>query len=697
MNISNDTGTAVAELAELQYSAITAGIKTADSVGFVETAVKAATVFSTDTGTIINGLTNVMNAYKLEASEAGKIAGQMLIVNNLGHSSFEELDKSMTKLLPTASRLNIGTDELFASLAALTTGSNKTSDAIKEVEKIIEIIENPADSVRKTARGLGLDFSETALRTKGLVGFLEEIKQKTNGNSTALRKLFSDQKAFNAVNLLTVSGANSFTESLSAMQNATEKLDSAFAIIDASPAERWGDIINIIRNAGIRLGTALLPVIEKITEKVEIFADMFANMDFGPLVRQIEILADRLMNSLDFEKIVNSIKNFFESVFKAVGTISKMVGVLWDLRGVILSLVVAWGIFKTAVTAAVVVSKIANFTKSVKTLMAAQKGMNAVQAIFNVLLTMNPIGVFVVAIGVLIGVLVLLYNKCEPFRDFVNSIFEKLKEFGTHIKQIFTPAFEVLKGVWGKIISTLGEMGRYIGRVFGLFSGLFSGISGGTEKFSLLDIILKTVSTSFQVVGSLIGGIVDTIGALFSGINNIMDAFKNGGFLEGIKQIGISILNFILTPIKGILDALSYIPGVGKLATAGLEKLNGFTNILNDETEKNTAVRKVQNVVPAQVRTIPAIAATQTATATAAIPAAIPAYGRRTNITGTAGVSTATPVPPMTRAEQYTYSQTTNRDEVEIGVRAESGTSVRAIRRPRSPNVTLNASGGNRG
>jgi TP901 family phage tail tape measure protein len=660
MNISNDTGTAVAELAELQYSAITAGIKTADSVGFVETAVKAASAFSTDTGTIINGLTNVMNAYKMEASEAGKIAGQMLIVNNLGHTSFEELDKSMTKLLPTASRLNIGTDEVFASLAALTAGGHKTSDAVKEVEEIFKIIQNPADSVRKAARGLGLDFSETALRTKGLAGILEEIKQKTNGNSTALRRLFSDEKVFNAVNLLTVSGANSFTESLGAMQNATEKLDSAFAIIDASPAERWGDIINIIRHAGIRLGTALLPVIEKVTEKVEIFADMFANMDFDPLVRQIEILADRLMNSLEFEKIVNGIKNFFESVFKAIGTISKMVGVLWNLRLLILSIATAWGIYKAAMIAAVVISNIMGMVKAVQTLMAAQKGMNAIQAIFNVLLNANPIGLIITGIAALIAIIILCVKNWDKITAVLQKFGEWVKNVASMIRDNLCKAFQALVGF-------VKENSEKVLAFIAIFTGPF-------------------------------GFIISIIKELKDNWSAIVEVFRTDGIIEGFKRLGGVILSAVLAPIQGILETLAHIPGVGELLGPAVEKIKNFREELKGNTAAETTV--VQKVVPADVGNVTPRTITQTTaaanSAAANSAAAIPAYGidNRNNRTITAA---ATPVTaPMTTAEQYMYSQTTNREQIDIGVRAEQGTAANVTRgRRRSPNIRVETSGGN--
>ena len=77
--LSNNTGIAFTELAEAQYQAISAGVDTAESVKFVETAVKAAKGGFTDTTTAIDGLTTVLNAYGMTADKVTDISNQMML------------------------------------------------------------------------------------------------------------------------------------------------------------------------------------------------------------------------------------------------------------------------------------------------------------------------------------------------------------------------------------------------------------------------------------------------------------------------------------------------------------------------------------------------------------------------------------------------------------------------------------------
>ena len=52
-------------------------------------------------------------------------------------------------------------------------------------------------------------------------------------------------------------------------------------------------------------------------------------------------------------------------------------------------------------------------------------------------------------------------------------------------------------------------------------------------------------------------------------MTDVFDAFKNGGFLAGIIQIGKSLLNLILAPLEAILNAVGFIiPGVKGAAEA---------------------------------------------------------------------------------------------------------------------------------
>jgi hypothetical protein len=73
-------------------------------------------------------------------------------------------------------------------------------------------------------------------------------------------------------------------------------------------------------------------------------------------------------------------------------------------------------------------------TIAITTFNAIVKIATAIQAAFNLVLSLNPIGLVVLAVAALAAGFVLAYKKIEPFRDLVDSILQKIKDIGTAIK-----------------------------------------------------------------------------------------------------------------------------------------------------------------------------------------------------------------------------------------------------------------------
>jgi hypothetical protein len=57
-----------------------------------------------------------------------------------------------------------------------------------------------------------------------------------------------------------------------------------------------------------------------------------------------------------------------------------------------------------------------------------------IQAAFNFVLALNPIGLVVLAVAALAAGFVLAYQKIEPFRDLIDSIIQRIKDLGNAIK-----------------------------------------------------------------------------------------------------------------------------------------------------------------------------------------------------------------------------------------------------------------------
>lgn len=84
--------------------------------------------------------------------------------------------------------------------------------------------------------------------------------------------------------------------------------------------------------------------------------------------------------------------------------------------------------------------------------------------VLNLVLTANPIGLIVAAIGALVGALVMAYKNCEGFRNIVDKVLGVITKLAIAIKDSLVKAFKWLidkaKSAYEWLIKILGLGGK---------------------------------------------------------------------------------------------------------------------------------------------------------------------------------------------------------------------------------------------
>ena len=346
VSLSNTVGVGVSDIAEAQYQAISAGVKTANSVEFVNTAIKAAKGGFTDATTAVDGLTTVLNAYGLEASKATNISDQMLVAQNYGKTSFGDMASSMGKVIPIASSLNVSTQELFSSIAVLTKNGIGTSEAVTGLKAAYSNILKPTADASKAAKSLGLDFSAAHLSSVGWAQFLTEIKEKTGGNAETMAKLFGSTEALNSVMVLAGKGSKDFTEALGLMDSATGATQAAYEKM-LTPAERMNISITKVKNSLIQFGAALTPVFNKFADIIGAIGDRLNSLSEGQVNAIVKFAAVAVAVGpaiLIFGKtvmMIGGVTREFGVMFKTIANFGGIVGVITSPAGIVIGILAA--------------------------------------------------------------------------------------------------------------------------------------------------------------------------------------------------------------------------------------------------------------------------------------------------------------------------------------------------------------------
>lgn len=119
-------------------------------------------------------------------------------------------------------------------------------------------------------------------------------------------------------------------------------------------------------------------------------------------------------------------------------------------------------------TAAFVKNKVATLAAAAaqKVVTAATVAWSGVQKVLNFILSANPIGIIVMAIGALVTALVAAYNNCDSFRDIVDKVWAAIKPLANAIMNGLAKAFEWLvekcKQAWEWLKNILGLGGKKV-------------------------------------------------------------------------------------------------------------------------------------------------------------------------------------------------------------------------------------------
>jgi len=182
----------------------------------------------TDVFTAVDALTTVINAYGFAAEDATRISDIMFQTVKRGKLTFGELSSALGTVVPTAAQLGIRFEEIAAGMATLTRQGINVNTVTMQLRQVMMSVLKPTSEAKTLAKELGIEFTATALKAKGLSNFLAEITEKTKGDVTIMGEFFSNIRALSAVFGLAGKSAADFAYDISLMEDATGSTEVAF-------------------------------------------------------------------------------------------------------------------------------------------------------------------------------------------------------------------------------------------------------------------------------------------------------------------------------------------------------------------------------------------------------------------------------------------------------------------------------------
>ncbi len=216
----SDTATGVSKAL---YQVASSGFSGAEGLQLTAIASKAASAGMTQTETSVRALTTLMNAYNQKTlPDAAKFSDQLFTVVDRGVITFEQLANNLGSVLAQASSVGISFKEVGAGFISLTKAGISASESETAIANLLRSIAGPSKESKKAAKELGIELSDTALKTKGLSGVLEDLVRVTRGSTTEMDRLIPEARAAKAALTLGKLGAKEFKEELERMNHASD-------------------------------------------------------------------------------------------------------------------------------------------------------------------------------------------------------------------------------------------------------------------------------------------------------------------------------------------------------------------------------------------------------------------------------------------------------------------------------------------
>lgn len=520
----------------MSYMAM-AGWKTDEMLNGISGVMSLAAASGEDLAKTSDILTDGLTAFGLKAEESGRMADVMASASSNANTNVSLLGESYKYCASTAGAMGFSLEDVTESLGLMANAGVKGSQAGTTLKNAMINLAKPTDAMAGVMEKYGISLTNTDGSMKSWNEIVGDLRNSLGGLSeaeqtSAVATLFG--KEATAGMLAVINAAPEDVEKLNtAINNSTGSAEKMADTMNNNLAGKITILKSQLQELAISFGNVLMPVITKIVTSVQGFVDKLNGMSDGQ------------------KKIVLAISGIVASV----GPLLIIIGKICLSIGSVLMLA----------------PKLISGFKMIKTAFAS----------FGAVLSANPIGIIITAIGALIAILVALYKHNDKFKafvdgivtkinEFVKSIPEKMKAFKDNVsnklneiknkikstmdglKNIFNTAFEIIKNIFTKytnswksiITNVLNAIKTFITSIINSWKNIIS--NGLNVIKNVINTVWNAIKSNTSAVWNNIkSGISSVVNSIKSNVSNVWNAIKNTttAVWNGIKSAIVTPIN----------------------------------------------------------------------------------------------------------------------------------------------------------
>lgn len=410
---------------------------------------------------ITNTVSTVSSALSQFSDRMKGLQSANIAITQLTGKTGEEMVKLRSKVQAVSEHFGTDFNETLRAANALSKGFGiSMEDAMKLVQDGLVSGANAGGDFIDTVREYPRYFKEAGLSAEDFIAITTNAAQQG---------VFSDKgvDVIKEGNLRIREMTTATADALNGIGISAEKVQAdlqAGSITTFDVMQMVAAKLNELPASSAAVGTAIADIFggpgeDAGLEYIKTLANIQLNMDAVKAAtqgtaeqqeRQIQMqenLKNGLSGLIDLSAIYTDVKPYVDLTAQ-IGMAAMGIG---SLIKTVKAMNVQQAILKTRIVAVAAAQKMVTI---------ATTAWTAVQKVLNLVLTANPIGLIITAIGALVAGLIAAYKNCEGFRKIVDKVWEAIKPLANAIMNGLAKAFEWLvekcKEAWEWLKNILG-------------------------------------------------------------------------------------------------------------------------------------------------------------------------------------------------------------------------------------------------
>ena len=315
-DLSVKYGLSVEQITEGNYQLVSSMGDVANAQEILDTSAKLSIAGFTDYESAMNGLVSVLNGYKMEAREAGRVADILMTVQNKGITTINELQGSLARVTSLANNVNVSFEDLAAALTTITANKVETSEAVTSLRSAFaELGKSSTVASKNFKEATGEMFSEF-MKTHTIVDAIQKLEEYSKKTGKSFTDLFGSVEAGNAIMNLAGGNLTKLKNSLDDVKNSSGTANKALGVLDEGADRAFSKLKEQANKAVREIGEALIPTVKDLTKKIsEIdWKKVFSQENIDKITSTIKVVGILTGGIWALKTAIGSVKVVLEAI-----------------------------------------------------------------------------------------------------------------------------------------------------------------------------------------------------------------------------------------------------------------------------------------------------------------------------------------------------------------------------------------------